>query len=996
MSKRLSLLCFTSVVALTTPAYGQANPAASPREDNEIVVTGSRIEATGYQRPTPVTVTTGEQLQRLQPTSVSDALIQTLPSLSGSRSPATASGSIATEPHGSYLSLRGLGFNRNLVLQDGQRVPPSTFDGLVNVDVIPDLLVQRVDVVTGGVSAVYGSDAVSGVVNFILDRKFTGIRLQGQHGISTYGDNGSYKVGAAIGHSFMGDRAHILASYQHSESDGLFKDDRPLMTQNWGVVPQRCCGGTIPAAGSPDNPLIFRSDIVGNTRSAGGTLIGFLPAFFTSVTNFTGRFTFTPNGAALGFDPGTPTGSATQIGGSGLPSVPPHRNLVSRSKKDHGFFRLSYDFTPDLTAGVEVNVGREIYNYTSGLAFVTPTIYTDNPFLPQLVRTTGVLPAAQPVGANGATTLTNAIGVIFKVTEPPELPTISQREENTNLSLKATLDGKVHVLSDWNWHLYYSYGRAKQKVLEAPEFLQSRAYAAIDSVIAPNGQIVCNITLTNPSSPLAQGCVPWNVFSTAGPNSTTDNAALRTYLLADNRFNVVNQLHNVAFNASGTPFSTWAGPVGIAFGGEFRHYSLDQTSNSGSVGVTGVRGLNPLAPIFPTTNVAASRGSQNVWEVNIEAEVPLVRDAPLFKDLTVTGAARWTKYSVSGGTGTWKVGLAWQPIDDIRFRVARSRDIRAPTLYDLFKGRSGQNASLLDPHTGRTPPGGVALIREGNPALKPEVGKTWTVGVILEPKFLPGFRASIDFYDIKVTDAITPLNVNQILSECEGSNGTSPFCDLVTRPLPFSDRSALNVPSTIRVPDINAASLQTRGLDFDLSYQMRWESLFPKSTGRTLFRALINNVWSYKTQSSPTAPVFSTAGWTDGASNGSGTTVLPHWRGTFSATLSDKAWNLTLTERWIGKLKPGNPYVPTFSNSVYAVPGIKDVFYTDVTFDVTVRSASGTKFNLFLNANNLFNRQPPLWPQGGTNYVPGLFYPTIQSLYDVVGRSFTAGVKVQF
>jgi outer membrane receptor protein involved in Fe transport len=264
-----------SLLALAGPSIAQT--PQGERAIEEVVVTGTRIQSTGYERPTPVTVVTAEQLVTTQPAGIATALIE-MPQFSNSTGPRTsASNTAGVVGRGNYLNLRNLGANRSLILQDGVRVPPTGGNGQVSVDIIPELLVQRVDVVTGGTAAVYGSDAVAGVVNFVLDREFKGLKGVAQGGVSHVNDLGNYKVGAAYGASFMGERGHLLLSASRSDAGGIEKKDRDLMNHRYLAVPlappgtrHPVLGVTAGQPGSVTNPFYIRSPVVSNTNCYGG------------------------------------------------------------------------------------------------------------------------------------------------------------------------------------------------------------------------------------------------------------------------------------------------------------------------------------------------------------------------------------------------------------------------------------------------------------------------------------------------------------------------------------------------------------------------------------------------------------------------------------------------------------------------------------------------------------------------------------------------------
>jgi outer membrane receptor protein involved in Fe transport len=393
-----------------------------------------------------------------------------------------------------------------------------------------------------------------------------------------------------------------------------------------------------------------------------------------------------------------------------------------------------------------------------------------------------------------------------------------------------------------------------------------------------------------------------------------------------------------------------------------------------------LRGVtNPGQP-YANTSTSLASGSQNVKEISAEVNVPLAKNLPLLHSLSVTGAARFTDYSTSGSVWTWKGGIIWDPIADIRIRAAASRDIRAPSLFDLYAGGNAALGGIIDPHCNCFNPVGVVL-GGGNANLQPEKADGYNVGVVFTPRALPSFTASVDFYHLKISDAITQLTATQILTYCEQSNGTSSLCSLVTRPGPFSDHSTSNVFTSVFAGTINAASLVTRGLDVSAQYQLPADSLSHLMKGDFNFGAVGSYVDQFDIQPFPGGATQPLAGYTDGLSSG----PVPHFRGTLSLDYKLGAFNAHVQGRYISTLKTGDVYA-------YEEKELPQVWYVDTTLTYRVPVAQ-SNLDVFVTVNNLLNRQPPLFPG---NAVPSLQYPTIQQLYDVMGRYFTAGVRIKF
>lgn len=954
---RVALLSGCAFFATVAPAYAQSTTTTVPETqatdeppattDQGIVVTGSRVVRDGYNQPTPVTVAATEDLQRATPTNLADG-INKLPQFANSVSPAANTQLQGNSgEHGNLLNLRGVGPTRALILLDGIRVPPTTFRGAIDVNTIPQLLIQRVDVVTGGASAVYGSDAVSGAVNFVLDKNFTGVKGVAQSGVSTRGDLGNYRVGLAGGMSFAGDRGHILASVERYDSEGIKRSARIYGDDAYAAV------GSIPgstvAPGRAGNPFVFKPNLRFTTNDYNNGII------LTSTVPSLANTIFLPGGAVRPIQRGTPTGTpGTNVGGDGL-YIPGFNQLIAPLTTTQGYGRLSYDMTDSVTAHVQGSYSRSETSYdTQAQSVLGFRFFSGNAFLNPAVQ-------AQ-LGPNDSFT-------VFRfIAEQGPIPT----NEQTDAYLVNT--GLEWDVGGWTVSADYTHGTSitnfAQKQIEIPKFA-----AALDAVRAPDGSIVCRVTLTNPG--LYPGCTPINVFGAGTPSA----AALES-VLGVSRYRAENTTDDFVLGVRGDLLDLPAGPVTIAVGGQYRKQALDLTSNSDPtipLNLTGLRGIPANRQTrFNNTNVGTARGRLTVKEVFAEAQVPIFKDQSFARELSLNGAVRLTDYSTSGTVTTWKAGAVYKPIEDLMFRVTRSRDIRAPSLFELFAGVQTAPVNFNDPRTGTS--GSIRQFSGGNPNLVPETGDTFAAGVVFSPSFLPGFNLSVDYYDLKIEGAIATQGLNDVVNECEASNGTSPTCALIDRPLPFSDRSPANYPTSVSLITQNISFLQTSGVDMALSYRSRLAG------GDLSLRAYANYLDRYVTQTNSVAPVIDYAG--HGVNSQSGY-AYPKFRGTLSANYEKDGFTFFVQEAMIGKVTIGN--LENDPTSFYAVPAIKPVFYTDATisYEFDVQGAP----ELYLTATNLFDRKPPLVAAAAA---PGLIYPTLFQLYNVAGRTLTAGIRFRF
>ncbi|NML04312.1 TonB-dependent receptor [Sphingomonas sp. G-3-2-10] len=956
-SIRLRMLCGAACLIALAPVAAQAQdaPAETPAETddtqtaadpgNAIVVTGSRIVRDGYQAPTPVTVATSDDLLKAAPASIPDGLNK-LPQFVGSAGPNRSSTTFATPNHGNILNLRGLGGIRTLILIDGVRASPSTYLGTVNVDLFPQLLTQRVDIVTAGASASYGSDAVAGVVNFVLDTKFNGVKGVAQAGISGRGDNATNRLGLAGGFNLT-DRVHVLLSYEHIQSDGYLVSDRPELAQQ-GIAVGSVIGGGAP--GSASNPLHFVTGARYNFASFGG-LVSTGP--FANTVFLNG-----PNNYRTAIA-GTPTGSTGFFtGNSDYYYAPGSVSASAATKSDSVFGRIDFEATDDVTIFAQFMGAKSDISYNSlPNLLLTPAIFSGNAFLPAPLQTQ----------------LTNTGTASFTLRKLfDEFGPITGYETIYNWQAIAGAKGRI---GGFDWNLAYSRGSTIFKFRQPGQFEQTKLAAALDAVFDGSGNIVCRPTLSADPAVRARyaGCVPLNPF---GYGSAS--AAARDYVMGTSTYRAEMITDNVVFGVSGDLFELPAGPLSIAVGGEYREQSLKLTSNSDPAVLqdnTGLRGLAANATRFYLTNTGIANGSSNVKEVFGEIAIPVLKDTPFFQSLDLSAAIRYADYSTSGGVTTWKLGGIWAPTDGLKFRATRSRDIRAPTLFDLFAGAQFIQTATLDPHTNTN--GSYFQRSSGNSALKPEVADTLSIGLVAQPAFLPGFALSVDAYKIRINGAISTLSAAQILQDCEDSGGTAPSCAAITRPLPFSDRTAANFPTEVRVAGVNISTIETQGIDFDASYRTNI------GEDRLALRLYATYVHRYRTRLSGNQPVIEYAGYS--TLGGRSDTTIPNFKGSFSVSYEAKNFGIFVQEGLIGRIRMG----PTLR---YAEEDLPPVLNTDVTLTLRPEMIRG-RGEFFLTVNNLFDRTPP---QFYVNTVPGLGAGTLINLYDTTGRQFTAGVRFNF
>ena len=942
-----------SLLALAWSGSAVAETPAVGREVEEVVVTGSRLVTNGNAAPTPVTVLTADKLLETAPKTIPEALNK-LPQFADSAPSRNVTGANIGSSAGAYLNLRQFGVNRNLILLDGSRVPPTAATGAVDINVLPQALIKRVEVVTGGASAVYGSDAVTGVVNFILDKDFKGVKATAQAGMTKYGDDDNWKFNIVAGTDILGGRGHVVASFEHYDYQGVDRDGferRPGIDRT----------PTIVGTGTAANPFRIIQD-GRNINLVRGGLINFP----TNVPALRDVF-FPRNGAPATFVHGVSFGS-TESGGDG--SIRDASWLAAELRSTGAFLRLDYDLTDKIEAYVQGSYNESFSRNQFGNLFFFPgaAVFSGNPFIPTPIQ--GIMTANNVPAISVASTLSR-----HDYEQQEVRPTTKLRYIETGMKGSAFED-RI------KWSLNYGYSRSSQAMLFTRNLNLLKLAAALDAVVDPaTGRTVCQVSLTANASRFP-GCQPLNPF---GPSAFSQSVL--DSVSEDTRYNLTHRLHDVNFAMTGSPFSLWAGPVQVSVNAEYRRMSLENVSNAPAT-------LRPDCTLLRTSrNCTATTtaylnglpaniaGKQNVKEAGGEVLIPLLKDQPFVQSLELNLAGRYTDYSTSGVVYTWKVGGSWAVNSDLRLRATRSRDIRAPTLVDLFAPASTAFTPFNDVHTGLN--AGVLTTTSGNPNLVPEIAKTFTAGLIYQPSWLPGFSVAVDYYDIHMTNAITAAGTGTAFQrECEDSNGTSPFCANFIRPLPFSDRSAANFPTAAFIRQLNAANQWTRGVDAEVNYQF---DLADK--GSLAIRALASYQPVLNTQAVSSIPPSRAAGVAGTPpETGAGIAGVSKLRVNLGLNYILGGLSVSATERWQSKQQPSDR-----SANVDLRDDIPAYAYTDVTISYRA-NIGGHDVSPFLTIENLFNKKPPI-----TGYIanqPGLGFPTPTG-FDTFGRFFTVGLRMK-
>jgi iron complex outermembrane receptor protein len=935
MNKILNrLMLGGSVFALSATPMGAsyAQGVGDSTGIETVTVSASRISIAGYQAPTPVTVVGVAELEANAKNDLGDAIRQ-LPAVQGA-SPQSGSSSVTISGASagqSNVSLHNLGNLRTLVLIDGQRVVFSNVSGGVDLNTIPNSLVQRVDVVTGGVSADWGSDAVAGVINLILNKNFTGFK-----GNLEYSDNSadiyrSAKAELSYGTDLLGGRAHVIISgaYQYSP------DTVYTYTDPWFHKTQLVPNPAYNAVTNPNVPQLFRQSNIGQSTATQGGLIvsspavtaanspthAAIPANVLRGIDFVG-----PNGQPTPVNIGNVVGPAAWGGDLGFyDSQTPITEAAIPNTQTTLFAYGAYKITDTIRASVQLNFGRDYTQNTGTTAekLGNLVIQSDNAYIPASVK--AVMTAnGIPNFSMGTTDVNNVNIHNFAPNDAALSIGIPVNREWRQMSRGVfSLDGTLG--NDWGWNAYYQYGINKtalrviaNTLLSGPpdatgKALPGRVDLASDAVVvnAANqgttglalGSIACRSVTADPSVPaavraIASGCKPLDVFSfgVADPHAiawinSIGNIDQEDVTVAESVF---------AASVQGTlPWKLPAGAVAVASGAEFRH-------EQGHI-LADPRGATAQ---WGSGNFANMSGGYTVAEGFGEIDAPILKDN-IVQSLELNAAGRITSYSTSGMVETWKLGFTSQIDENIRLRSVWSTDIRAPNIAELFTAHQINTGASIDLHSpsctsttlnqfgfvnsiaGCSSPF-VSTDRSGNPNLVPEVGRTITAGVVLTPSFLDNFQVAVDWYNTSISGSIVTLVANP--TNCAAALAVQ-YCSLQL----FNGGTYSNgkpILSSLTGFPVNAASERVSGVDMQMDYGFDFLSghLQLSYKGTYIDEHTIVNV-------GVTCDQIGQAGL-----NGCGGDTIPKFKGTLAATYAEGPLTFTAQSRFQGSFVLNNTW----------------------------------------------------------------------------------------
>lgn len=980
----LQALVAVSLTGLTGTALAQEASAGSADQTSdgetlaEVVVTGSLIGRRDYTSQSPIVTVSTETLQQSGSAGSIDTALSQLPQFTPTAGPGAA---FPNRLGQALLNLRGLGSNRMLILLDGKRIQPSHPDGSVDLNLLPSALIERVETTTGGASAVYGSDAITGVVNFKLMDHFDGIKANVQYNHPELGTGESYNGNVAFGTPFAAGRGSAMLSLDYTKRGEVKAGQRSFyaISRTNGILPLAVVnfGSNPPTQTAVDDVFAeygFPAGSASATRQIGvnydGTLFTAAPVT-QPVVNYKG-----------------PLNEQFQIVNNQIiNSAGRFYAIMFPLERENVFGRLSFDITDntELFASVLYNhTDARVSNSTIGLgqiASYNASIPVTNPFIPDDLRT--VLASRQnPNAPFNATYLLDSLpGVTFA--------TVAEEVQS--------LIGAQGRLFDtgWNWSVYATRGRT-----ETRQRINGFSYSAAQQLLtaADGGASLCEggLNVFGPPSAISQDC--------------------RDFIYDEGVTRAVFEQDVVEATFQGSLFTLPAGPVKAAIGADYRDNSFTSTPTDNFV----------AGDVVPQGVLLPARGSQSVTEVYLETLVPVVKDAPLMKSLNLGLGYRYSDYSLSGGVSTYKSDFDWTIVTGFTLRGGYSKAIRAPSLADLFTpaalisvtlGTPAPNNRNGDPcdvrSSYRQGPNG-AQVRElclaqgvpasiidsytftntnvfptslGNTELDPEQASTYTIGITWRSPFSSGLASdlqlSVDYYDIRVTDAIGTVPFTTSLSNCfNGDNVSNPtyspdniFCGAITR-------NALGqISQESKSQTLNLASYRTKGVDVQADWSFglgaiglddRYGSLSISFLGTWLDKFLI--------QTFDTAPSLDFAGATQGSITNS---VLPDWKSVTTLTYRRGGVSVGLRWRYLASVHDVSQVTTVGSTT----PGVPSMEYFDLNARWNTELFS-QDIELRAGVNNLFDEDiPQVGPVRGN---------TDPSTYDIIGRTYYMGVSARF
>ena len=1014
------------------PAAGvssqESAPPAGEASTGEIVVTGTLLRNPNLVASAPISVVGQEEIT-LRQRNTAEELLRDLPGVAPSIGDAVNNGNGGS----SYVDLRGLGNFRNVVLLDGTRIVPASKEGRVDLNNIPLALIERVDTLTGGAATTYGADAVSGVVNFITRSDFSGFEANLSEGITERGDGNKARVDLTVGSNFDDGKGNAVLSIGYQKADAVTQATRRV-SQNQYTSTSGAAGGS-------------------------GTTV---PARFTLPTAYNVQ------------DPTTATGVRPYSGARDGFNFAPY-NLFQVPFKRYNVYAAGHY---EISDSVEVYT-RGLFSKNRISTIVAPsgifgqlvTLPVSNPYLTPALRTQFCANNDFDPNTAGIQTITPAQCAAAALATSPNDPNF--RSFTTTIGRRTVEVGprrsdyvtqvfdyragiKLGITDSIKLDISGGYGESENTQTQTGYVQISRLRTAAYTTSTTNCNLGSSPAIVNPGNGLVlagtgagvnagSGCVPVNLFGAAG--SITPNQV--PYLTGASQTSQKASLAQARALLNGdlpltSPMASE--PVGFALGGEYRKYTASQIADSLSQTAGELGGAGGAVPNF--------KGTYDVREAYGEIIAPLVSDKPFFRNLTLEAGLRYSSYKIEApgnpkyNTTTYKAGGSWEPLEGIKLRGNYQRAVRAPNIAELFSPSNTALTNLsTEPCVGQGPVRNPAIaavcLAQGAPAssigsilaptaaqpnattaggtyLRPEKADSYTLGIVLQPRFVPGFSITVDYYHIRIKRAISQPTPSDIVDGCfSNPSVNNPICSLISRnPVTGGiDGDPATTPGLI-FPSSNSGRILTDGIDVGANYRrdLGFAKLNLNFTGNWTHRAIFQSIvpGSIIPPGYPNAggalPVsdprecvglYSANCGSPGSAGPSSTpgSLQPKFSWNQRTTLTFGAVDLSLLWRHIGKMK-AEPGTTTFSGTITsgALAGRTVDFGRIKAFnylDFATRVGVNDNLDLTLTVTNLLDKQPPVVGNtiGSTNFNSGNTYP---STYDALGRRYTVGARLKF
>jgi outer membrane receptor protein involved in Fe transport len=977
--------------SVVVPAFAQDQQAGATESSrmDEITVVGSRIIRPDYEATSPV-VTVNEDVFKLSGEPQIETVLNTLPQLVPS---VTTTSNNPSNSGQANVDLRGLGTTRTLVLVDGARTTPSNVSGVVDLNTIPAALIEGVEILTGGSSATYGSDAIAGVVNVRLKRDFNGVEIRAQQGLTGESDGKTTVFDVLIGGNFGDERGNAVLAFSYDRRDALLAGEREFGLFAKGPLDLRPSGSST----IPEGSVSF-----GTNGPSQGALDQVFAGYGVAAgsVNPTRTISFNPDGSLFSMgggglavqnfegntdDPGyNPASYSYNFGPLNYLQLP----LARRQIAAFGRYSLVED-----VAEVYSRVSFTTYSSDQQLA-ATPitcsgtqlgcTVPVTNTAIPTDLRTlleSRVVNPMAPTTTGPASNFT-----VFKRTTD-----VGERYQENSHDVTFGLVGvRGQLPNDWHWDVYGSWGQGKSLQLQAGNVSRQRYQSALNNAAVFAGQ----------------GCASFNPF---GVGNLTEACAAAVEIVTTNL--LTTEQRNAVASLTGDIVDLPAGSLQFAAGAEYRENTADFRPDS-YLSSGDVVGFNAAAAI---------QGKIASKEYFAELSVPLLKDIPVIDYLGLELGYRMSDYATAGTIDTYKAALKWDPVESVSIRGSYNRAIRAPNILELLQPQSEGFPAYSDPcnanssfRTGSSAAQVVGLcqaqgipanflatfaqpnpqaraISGGNPDLDPETADTYTFGVVwdsnLESEWANNLQVSLDYFKYDITDVIASLSSSSIIGRCFNQLNGNPtfdpnnqFCQLFSR-----DSNTLGV-SGVQTTTLNLAAMRLDGVDLQVDWKMPLSAFgLSENAGSLGFKILATRLLSWEQQETAADPFIPR----EGTISQTIASAFPEWKAVMTTSYAKDNFLLRYNLRWIDNMDVVNNDAVLSPATLGYKPWVPNYFY----HDITAQWAPNDTWELTLGINNIADKAPPTYT---TNSQTGVQSNTDPSTYDVLGRRAFLTVAMKF